>query len=133
MRVLLLFRGAPGCGKSTYIKEHGLEPYTLSADQMRMLYGGVTINKDGLPEIDQSLNNKAWGLLFDILEERMENGEFTVIDAVNSKTAEMNRYKELCEKYRYRCYCVDMTDVPVETVKERNKQRVSYKIVPEHE
>jgi len=132
LRVLLLFRGAPGCGKSTYIKEHGLEPYTLSADQMRMLYGGVTINKDGLPEIDQSLNNKAWRLLFDILEERMENGEFTVIDAVNSKTAEMNRYKDLCEKYRYRCYCVDMTDVPIETVKERNKQRVSYKIVPEH-
>lgn len=132
MRVLLLFRGAPGCGKSTYIKEHGLEPYTLSADQMRMLYGGVSINKNGQPEIDQSLNNKAWGLLFDILEERMENGEFTVIDAVNSKTAEMNRYKELCEKYRYRCYCVDMTDVPIETVKERNKQRARYKIVPEH-
>jgi len=132
LRVLLLFRGAPGCGKSTYIKEHGLEPYTLSADQMRMLYGGVSINKNGQPEIDQSLNNKAWGLLFDILEERMENGEFTVIDAVNSKTAEMNRYKELCEKYRYRCYCVDMTDVPIETVKERNRQRVSYKYVPEY-
>lgn len=29
MRVLLLFRGAPGCGKSTFIDEHGLRPYAL--------------------------------------------------------------------------------------------------------
>lgn len=27
MRTLLLFRGAHGCGKSTYIKEHNLEQY----------------------------------------------------------------------------------------------------------
>ena len=32
MRTLLLMRGAPGCGKSTFIKQHGLEPYTLCAD-----------------------------------------------------------------------------------------------------
>ena len=38
MRVLLLFRGAPGCGKSTYIHENGLDSYTLSADTIRMQY-----------------------------------------------------------------------------------------------
>lgn len=38
MRILLLMRGVPGSGKSTFIKEQGLEPYTLSADGLRLLY-----------------------------------------------------------------------------------------------
>lgn len=37
MRTLVLLRGLPGVGKSTWIKEQGLEPYTLSADQIRLL------------------------------------------------------------------------------------------------
>lgn len=36
MRVLLLFRGAPGCGKSTFIDKNGLRPYALSADEIRL-------------------------------------------------------------------------------------------------
>ncbi len=35
MRTLLLLRGAPGCGKSTWVKEQGLETYTLCADTLR--------------------------------------------------------------------------------------------------
>ena len=31
MRVLLLMRGAPGVGKTTFIKENNLEQYALSA------------------------------------------------------------------------------------------------------
>ena len=132
MRVLVLFRGAPGCGKSTFIERNGLKPYTLSADDLRMLYGSPVLNVEGNEEIDQNLSNDAWNLLFEILEHRMANGEFTVIDAVNSKTAEMNRYKDLCERYRYRCYCIDMTDIPSEEVKRRNRQRIGYKVVPEY-
>lgn len=37
MRTLVLLRGLPGVGKSTWIKAQGLEPYTLSADQIRLL------------------------------------------------------------------------------------------------
>ena len=33
---LILFRGAPGCGKSTFIKNNGLEQYTLSTDLIRL-------------------------------------------------------------------------------------------------
>ena len=28
MRILILTRGVPGCGKSTWIKQNGLEAYT---------------------------------------------------------------------------------------------------------
>ena len=37
MRVLLLLRGSAGCGKSTWIEQNGLKPYTLSADDIRLL------------------------------------------------------------------------------------------------
>ena len=34
MRNLFILRGAPASGKSTWIKENNLEPYTLSTDQI---------------------------------------------------------------------------------------------------
>lgn len=109
MRVLLLFRGAPGCGKSTYIDRNGLRPYTLSADEIRLQCQLAQQSIYGGEEISQSNDKTVWRILFDLLELRMENGEFTVIDATNSKTNEMTRYKKLADSYRYRMYCIDMT------------------------
>ena len=131
MRVLLLFRGAAGCGKSTFIEKHGLKPYTLCADDIRMMYASPTLQVDGTRGISQDNDKQVWNALFRILETRMQNGEFTVIDATNSKTAEMKRYKDLANNYRYRIYIIDMTDIPIEEVKRRNAQRDVLKRVPE--
>lgn len=131
MRTLLLFRWAPWCGKSTFIKENWLEPYTLCADTFRMLYSSPTLYVNGEVHIPQNVNAVAWDNLFSTLEYRMQNGEFTVIDATNSKTVEMNKYKKLADEYRYRLYIVDMTDIPIDEVKRRNKQRPEWKWVPE--
>lgn len=130
MRVLLLFRGAPGCGKSTYIEQHGLKQYTLSADDIRLNLQAPVLKVDGDIEIHVKREKDVWQTLFYMLENRMKQGEFTVIDATNSKTSEMQRYKELADRYRYRIYCIDMTDVPIDEVKRRNQQRDKYKIVP---
>lgn len=124
MRVLLLLRGSAGCGKSTWIEQNGLKPYTLCADDIRLLCSSPIMNVSGGEEISQSNDNTVWSILFKLLEHRMQNGEFTVIDATNSKTSEMNRYKELCSSYKYRIYCVDFTDIPIDVVKERNRNRL---------
>lgn len=131
MRALVLMRGTPSSGKSTWIEKNGLKDYTLSADDIRLLYRSKIIDVNGKENIDQSINKQAWKTLFEILEERMKVGEFTVIDACNSKTTEMNQYKALAEKYRYRMYCVDFTDVPIEQAKEWNRQRPEFKRVNE--
>lgn len=131
MRTLLLLRGAPGCGKSTFIKLNGLEPYALSPDTIRMMYSSPKMNIDGSYSISQELDDAVWMTLFQILESRMERGEFTVIDATNSKTKDMNKYKELCDTYRYKIFCVDFTDVPLKTCLEQNKQRPELKQVPQ--
>ena len=85
----------------------------------------------GQEAINQNNDNLVWETLFKILELRMRNGEFTVIDATNSKTSEINRYKDLCSEYKYRMYCVDFTDVPIEVAKERNRNREEMKRVPD--
>ncbi len=131
MRILLLLRGSAGCGKSTWIEQNGLKPYTLSADDIRLLCQSPIMQVDGTEGISQANDNVTWKTLFNLLEVRMQKGEFTVIDATNSKTSEMNRYKEMCSTYRYRIFCVDFTDIPIEEVKRRNANREVIKRVPE--
>ena len=131
MRILLLLRGSAGCGKSTWIQNNGLKQYTLSADDIRLLCQSPIMKADGTQTISVSNDGTVWKMLFQILEVRMRKGEFTVIDATNSKTSEMNQYKKLCDEYRYRMYCVDFTDIPIEETKRRNLSRPEYKRVPE--
>lgn len=131
MRILLLLRGSAGCGKSTWIEKNGLKPYTLSADDIRLLCQSPIMQVDGAEGISQANDNVTWKTLFNLLEVRMQKGEFTVIDATNSKTSEMNRYKEMCNTYRYRIYCVDFTDISIDEVKRRNANREVLKRVPE--
>lgn len=131
MRVLLLLRGSAGCGKSTWIEQNGLKSYALSADDIRLLCQSPVLQPDGTVGISQSNDKTVWKTLFNLLEIRMQKGEFTVIDATNSKTSEINRYKQMCETYRYRMYCVDFTDIPIEEVKKRNVNREELKRVPD--
>ncbi len=132
MRKLIIFRGAMGCGKSTFIKNNDLENYTLSTDTIRLMYASPELGIDYKESIPQFNNKKVWDLLYTLLEERMKKGEFTIIDAVHAYADEsFPIYKKLAEKYRYRLYVLDFTDIPKEEVYERNKGREIYRQVPE--
>ena len=72
MRKLVILRGAMGCGKSTFIKENHLENYTLSSDQLRLMYNSPQMNLMYSEEIPQFQNKKVWQLLYYLLEERMQ-------------------------------------------------------------
>lgn len=131
MRVLVLLRGAMGAGKSTFIKNNGLEQYTLSADQIRLMFQTPVQTETGQQTINPKHDSKVWKFLFNLLEERMIRGEFSVVDATHAKQEAISQYKELATKYRYRVYVVDFSDVPLETLLEQNKMRPEYKHVPE--
>lgn len=131
MRTLLLLRGAPGSGKSTWIEDNGLQLYTLSADTIRLMYQSPVVGADGTEQISAQQDEAVWKTLFRMLRSRMQRGDFTVVDATNSRTSELNRYKELCAEYRYRAYCVDFTQVPMEEAKRRNAGREPYRRVPD--
>lgn len=132
MRKLIVLRGIPGCGKSTFIKKNNLKKYTLSADDLRLYYSAPTLNIEGKFEISQANNNKVWGLLFEMLEVRMQRGSFTVIDATNVDINTLNKYKDISKKYKYKLYCIDFSDVSLEQAKSQNLNREEYKQVPEY-
>lgn len=131
MRVLVLLRGSAGCGKSTWVKENGLERYTLSPNTIRKMCQSPELQADGTLGFSQSRDDTAWKILFRILETRMRRGEFTVIDAVNAKSSEMTRYKEMCSVYRYRIFYIDFTSISIEEVKRRNAGRELLKRIPD--
>lgn len=130
MRTLLLLRGIQASGKSTWIKENNLEPYTLSADNIRLNIANPVLLEDGSYEISQKYNKVTWELLYKYLEMRMQNGDFTIIDATHSDLKLLNKYKDLASTYKYTMYCLEF-DVPLEETLRRNRERDSYKYVPE--
>ena len=67
MRILLLLRGSASCGKSTWIEETGLKQYTLSADDIRLLYQSPVLQADGTERIGAKMDNAVWNTLFRIL------------------------------------------------------------------
>lgn len=129
MRTLLLLRGAPGAGKSTWIEENNLQNYTLEADKFRQLTSNPILGKDGQLQITQDNDRLAWELLYQALESRMHRGDFTVIDATHSSEAMFNKYKGLVEKYRYKVYYKNF-DISLEELKRRNDIRPEHKQIP---
>jgi predicted kinase len=130
MRKLLLVRGIPGSGKSTYIREHGLEPYTLSADTLRMVYAGPVLDATGRMRIPADNDRDVWQKLYELLEQRMRNGELIIVDATHAHPRSFTNYTELVNRYRYQVVLVDFATVPFETCMQRNENREEYKIVP---
>ncbi len=132
MKKLVVLRGNIGSGKSTFIKNNNLEMYTLSPDTIRLMFNSpeMTINYSEM--IPQYNNKKVWDLLYEILEERMKKGEFTIIDALHAKREDYTTYKKLAEKYRYRTYVVDFSNVDINEIYKRNEEREEYKSVPKY-
>lgn len=76
-------QGCPGCGKSTAIKESGLEDYILSPDNIRLMLRVPEVNEDGEYRISQQDNALVFKMLDEMLVHRMENGSSTIIDATH--------------------------------------------------
>lgn len=137
MKTLIVFRGAPGCGKSSLIEKTqingvSLKHYALSPDTLRMMYSSPAGTVNGGTEIPQKNQSTVWSTFYKILENRMLHGEFTIVDATTSTRKEINSYKALADKYRYRMIIVDMTKIPIEVVKKQNAERLpEFKRVPE--
>lgn len=56
MKKLLLLRGAPASGKSTFIKDNNLEPYVISSDNLRLMVAGLSMDLDGNMKTSQDLS-----------------------------------------------------------------------------
>lgn len=111
MRTLLLMRGSPASGKTTFIRENGLENFTLSVDDFRhTVRPNHYLSASG--EISQysGMQNDGfvWDILFNVLEQKMMSGQFVVVDATHSNIDLTTRYRDLLNKYKYTAYVYTM-------------------------
>ncbi len=130
MRKLLILQGCPASGKSTWIEENNLQPYTISSDAIRLLFRPVELGADSKEHISPKCDKEVWDTIFLMLEAKMKQGQFVVIDACNISIKTLNKYNELALKYLYKVY-YKRFDLPLETLYDRNKYREEYKQVPE--
>ena len=63
MRTLFLLRGAPGAGKSTFIRNNNLENYTLSPDMIRTMVQCPVMNTKGEYSISCYNDGYVWNTL----------------------------------------------------------------------
>jgi predicted kinase len=131
MNTIIFTKGAPGSGKSTFLREHNIDAYVIRPDDMRLLFGSPQMNISGKMQINQRNDTRVWAMLLEIVEERMRRGDFIIIDATHTKSDDLKKYKKLTERYKYRAFCLDFTDVPFEVCLERNLLRHDFKVVPE--
>ncbi len=128
-KTLVILRGLPGVGKSTFIKEMDIEHYTISIDSLRLLYSAPIKTKEGKWAISGKNETKIKKLVIELLENRMKKGQFTILDATHAKQEHIERYKELIKKYDYETVVIDF-DISSETALERNANREHWKQVP---
>lgn len=111
MRRLLILRGAPKSGKTYWVEQNGLAPYTISEDEIRRLYSSPKYNADGFLYVPS--NKASTGILISkLLSERMSEGQLIVLDGRHIQIDEIRGYKALAQENRYRVNVVDFSDVP---------------------
>ncbi len=123
MRTLVVTRGLPGSGKSTFLRERGWAPYILEADALRLMHCGPEMQPDGAMSVPGKADSAVWKLLYSLLEERMREGAFSVVDATHLHPQSFSIYRRLAKRYRYSMYVLDFTDVPEAELLRRNGQR----------
>lgn len=137
MRDLIIMRGCPGSGKSTAIKEAGLENYTLSPDTIRLMLRAPEVTENSAYSISQQDNALVFELLDTMLVNRMKTGSPTIIDATHCSsgkfhTKQINRYRELAKQYKYRLFYWEPERENVQTYIDRNQYRDELHQVPEN-
>ena len=131
MKKILLMRGAPGCGKSSLIQSLGLDAYALSMDMMRQIYAAPTMQPNGLVGLSQEHNAAVYHELKTRAAQRMERGEFIVLDNTMPLQSDFNEWMEMARQHRYEVMVADFSGMPVEQLKAQNLQRSSHKQVSE--
>jgi predicted kinase len=132
MRKLFFLRGLPGAGKSTWLKKMKLEDYTLSIDRFKMLIQSPILTEQGDFQIAHNHGRKeALRLLCEVLEKRMANGDLVIIDGTYLRVSDILFCKSLADNYRYQISVINFPSIPLEIVKERNRQREGYRQLPE--
>ena len=128
----VVFVGLPASGKSTFVENHpSIKRFVISSDQVRLQFGGVTLNSEGKEGIDQLNDKLVWSTIDAMIANRLKNGVTTILDATNCNVDLIyKKYFKLTQKHNFR-FVIIKFDCDIDTALERNSKREDYQIVPE--
>lgn len=132
MRKLLLIRGPQGSGKSTFIRQLGLEPYAMSLDLIRRAMAAPAMNPEGKLGIAGEFDDAVVRWHRDLMEERLRRGELLVMEQAIMLKEDIERYTTMAKRHRYDTLLVDFTNMPVDRVVAQNAARETLLRVPEN-
>lgn len=123
MKKIIFTRGVMGAGKSYFLEKYRLEPWTISSDQIRLLLRNPIYGSYGNLNINQTVNKETFQLIRKLIESKIENREFIIIDCTNLNYNFINSYHKMCIDYGYEEYILDFSDVPLDKVLYNNSNR----------
>ena len=132
MRKIFLLRGAPGCGKSSFIARHHLQPYAISRDSVRLLLADLTVYYDkktkSLHEVvPRYVTEQTEKMVDDLVEHKMKHGETVIVDGTHITPEKIEHFKPWVDKYRYELFVVDlMQNTSLDGLLKRNQTRMHY-------
>jgi len=139
MKQLYFLIGAPGVGKSTFLKKRSqvifgnneLLLHVVSPDNLRSMVESPKTKPDGTFGISQENEKYVWGIVNDIIAKKANRGELIIVDATHSRNTAISAYKKYADM-GYRVTAIDFSDFcSVETAILRNSERINFRRVPE--
>lgn len=118
---LVILIGASGAGKSTFCRRWFRPTEVLSSDHFRAM-----LTDD---ESDQSVNQEAFDLLYQVMAKRLARGRRTVLDATSVRAEDRQRPLALARQYGASPVAI-VFDLPSALCRERNAARL-HRRVPE--
>jgi predicted kinase len=131
MRKLLLIRGPQGSGKSTFIRQLGLEPYAMSLDLIRRAVAAPALNPEGKWGLAGEFDDAVVNLHRSLMDQRLRRGELMVMEQAIMMKEDIERYTAMAERHRYDTLLLDFTNMPLERVIAQNAAREELIRVPE--
>ncbi len=132
MRRMLLLRGAPGSGKTTFASAHGLTELTVSFDAFRELVYPRAVTLDGKRSLLGGTEKAIAAMAHKAAEHRMVCGATVIVDATNLTARTQGEWAILAQKYGYTIGLIDcQVGISDDELRRRNETRGVRKLDPE--
>lgn len=129
MRWLILTRGAPGAGKTTFLQDLGLRRFVIDPDQIRCEIGGLYDIGNGVQKRGPFDNAEVVARVRDEIRKRMQYNEPIIVDTTLQRLRLLLMPLSLAKKFGYCVTILDFSMVPEETAQLRNQKRKGWKYV----